>query len=159
MDDIAKSLNQLKPLAEAIVYLASQGDTLKNLDVKINELEGRIEQRRGEWDESEASATRAKEAVKQASSEVAEAKIKVERMLEDASTAAKQIVQSARNEATNAAKQVSQGFAQDHAKLSAHIVEAKRTLVVLNEQIIQKRRDHDAVMDSIVSLKSRLGAT
>lgn len=159
MDDIAKSLNQLKPLAEAIVYLASQGDTLKNLDVKINELEGRIEQRRGEWDESEASAVRAKEAVKQASSEVTEAKIKVERMLEDASTAAKQIVQAARNEATNAAKQVSQGFAQDHAKLQSYITEAKRTLAILNEQIIQKRRDHDAVMASIEALKSRLGAT
>lgn len=156
MTDLTKALRQLEPLARALVVLAGQATDLEKLGTRVNELQGNFEQRQGEWEAAEAAMAKAKTAVVEANAQVIAAQRRSEQMAEDAATRAKQMLAEAGEEAEADAKMITASFKAEHADWKAKISEAKQTLARLEGDIVERRKAHDAVLDSIASLSKRL---
>lgn len=158
MDPVVKFVREFEPLARAIVDMAAVADRYEALETRFKELEVRFEQRKDEWDAAEAAAKKARASVDQANAEIIAAQARVDQLSKSASERAQKLLANAKAEALAEAGRVSNEFREEHDGLKSQSQDALVELVSLQERIAAKRKEHDAVMESMAALKSRLGA-
>lgn len=156
MTDLTKAIRQLEPLAQAIIVLAKHAADLEKIEVKVNELEGHFEQRKDEWAAAEVAAKKARASVEQANAEVIAAKARTEEVSKNATATAAKLMAEAKAEAQGQAKDISNQYKAEHARLNQAISEAKDQLAEVEGDIVEHQKVHDAVLASIETLSKRL---
>lgn len=157
MDDVIAKLEDLAPVAEAIVYLTRQGARVKELSSLLSKQETDLQTGEERLAEIEKLCAEAKVGAEQARAAVIEAQGKIEQMIEGARAEAKLMINGAKTEADKIAQRERTKFGAEEARLRQGIQALNKENETLDAAIQAKRNDHDAVQASIDSLKKRLG--
>lgn len=158
MDDVIAKLEDLAPVAEAIVYLTRQGARVKELSSLLSKQETKLQTGEERLAEIERLCQTSKAGAEQARASVIEAQGKIEQMIEGAKAEAKRTIAEAKQQAQQAGEATSKAFIADHVALQNKILDARALLIEINADIKSRKEDHKLVMDSLASLKARLGA-
>lgn len=158
MDDLIAHIKSLAPVAEAIVYINEHAKEIEEIGPKLEQLRTDLEQGEARLKEIADQAKQHSDMSEQAKASVIEARSRLDSMVAGARADADRLVKKSQADAMNAAKATTESFKGLHAGLQSKIETAKQTLQNLTEEISAKTKDHNAVLASMASLKSRLGA-
>lgn len=158
MDDVIAKLEDLAPVAEAIVYLTRQGARVKELSSLLSQQETKLQTGEERLAEIERLCQTSKAGAEQARASVIEAQGKIEQMVEGAKAEANRITKHALAEADTITQRERVKFGAEEVRLRQGIQALTEQSEKLDISIEAKRKDHKLVMDSLASLKARLGA-
>lgn len=158
MDEIIAFIRQFEPLARAIVSAAEKADEIESLEECYENLKAEYAECAEEFAMAEKSAAQARASAEQSKTEVINASARIAQMSEAASVRAQKVLADAEAAALAEARRISDEFRTEHENLKARAQDARAALEALEAEIVARRADHDAVMASLASLKSRLGA-
>lgn len=155
--DLFDHIKNLKPMAEAIVYLAENVEEVSQIEDKLYSLRSDIAAAEERLGQIAKAALEHAQMAEQAKSVVIEAQSKTEQMIAGAKAEATRIIKDAETQANIEGKNISASFIREHGTWQAKIDALKKIKGNLDEEVASRLATHDAVQASIDSLKARLG--
>ncbi len=157
VETLNNALTTLKPVAQAIVDLADNMSILANVESLVQQAQGEFDVIKTKTEKAEASLTATKEAEAKARADAIAMGQKAEQVLTDAKAQAQAMIDTARRDATAMAEDIKAQYVDEIRTLGERAQQARDEYAELTKATEAARREHDAVLTSIQSLKSRLG--